>query len=95
MRNKKEKIIRSKPVISSFKPYDFDARLIDAENIDLNIEEWEAIRLKDTEGLNQMQCAEKMGISQSTFQKILTDAHRKTSKALVEGKSLRIDFNQI
>ena len=42
----------------------------------LKIEEAEALRLKDLLGLEQVECAELMGISR-TFQRILLDAHRR------------------
>lgn len=63
-------------------------RLIE-ENI-LRVEEVEALRLKDLEGLDQEQCAEKMEISRQTFQRILNDARRKVADSLVNGKAIRI-----
>jgi len=50
----------------------------------------EALRLKNVENLNQMQCAKQMNTSQSTLQRILTSAYQKISEALVEGKAIRI-----
>jgi predicted DNA-binding protein (UPF0251 family) len=60
------------------------------EEIVLKIEELEAMRLKDIEGLNQEQCAEKMNVSRQTFQLILEKARQKTALALVEGKAIRV-----
>lgn len=63
----------------------------------LKVEEIEAIRLKDLENLNQNECAEKMKISRPTFQRILTSARTKITRALIEGKALRVqggDFTQ-
>lgn len=62
----------------------------EAENI-LNLEELEAIRLKDLEGLEQREGAEKMGISRPTFQRILLSAREKIADSLVNGKTLRIE----
>ena len=59
------------------------------ENI-LYIEEVEALRLKDLEGLDQEQCAEKMAISRQTFQRILTEARKKVADSLVKGKAIKI-----
>lgn len=42
-------------------------------------------------GLDQGECAKRMKISQSTFQRILTSAHAKVSEALVKGKAICID----
>lgn len=60
-----------------------------AENI-LLLEEYEAIRLKDLEGLEQEVCAEQMQISRPTFQRILTIAHQKVANSLINGKGIRI-----
>ena len=43
----------------------------------LKLEELEAVRLKDLEGLEQSECAEKMGVSRPTFQRILLSAREK------------------
>jgi len=60
------------------------------EIIDLTDEELEAIKLKNVESLDQVEAAEKMGTSQSTFQRILSSAHKKISEALVMGKAIKI-----
>ena len=61
----------------------------DAE-IELKPEEVEALRLKDVKEMDQTNAAEKMGISQSSFQRVLTTARKKISSALFEGKIIRI-----
>ncbi|RLG37226.1 hypothetical protein DRN79_03515, partial [Methanosarcinales archaeon] len=57
----------------------------------LRIEELESIRLKDLLGMTQEEAARYMGVSQPTFHRILTEAHRKIAKALVEGNAIRIE----
>jgi nucleoid DNA-binding protein len=57
----------------------------------MSIEEAEAIRLKDLEGLEQEQGAEKMNISRPTFQRVLASARQKIADALLNGKAIRID----
>lgn len=59
------------------------------ENL-LKLEELEAIRLKDLDGLEQGQCAEKMEVSRGTFQRILLSAREKIADSLVNGKPIRI-----
>ena len=54
-------------------------------------EEAEALRLKHVKGLEQIVAAKCMGISQSTFQRILASAHLKVSDALISGKSIEIE----
>lgn len=60
------------------------------DSVELTAEEVEALRLKNIEGLDQHECAEKMQTSQSTFQRILVSAYKKISHALVDGKALKI-----
>lgn len=54
------------------------------------IEEVEAIRLKDIEGLDQQLCADAMGVSRATFQRILQRARYKVTSALVYGQTILI-----
>lgn len=60
------------------------------ENV-LKLEELEAIRLKDLEGLEQDECAERMQVSRPTFQRILLIARSKVADSLVSGKSIAIE----
>lgn len=59
--------------------------------VGLTMEEIEAVRLKDYLGVDQVQAARKMNTSQSTFQRILTSAHKKIAEGLIKGKALRIE----
>lgn len=63
------------------------------EVIELTLEEVEALRLKNIEGLDQINCAQKMKTSQSTFQRILSSAYKKISHAVIEGKAILISRN--
>lgn len=69
-----------------FRPMDIDETL---ENV-LQIEELEAIRLKDLEGLEQEECAKRMEISRPTFQRILSAARIKIADSLIHAKAIRI-----
>ena len=53
-------------------------------------EELEALRLAEIEGLYQAEASTRMGVARSTFQRIMTEARYKVTKALVEGKALQI-----
>lgn len=57
-------------------------------------EEAEALRLKNIKNLDQISSAKKMGISQSTFQRILSSAYRKVSEALITGNIIRLKENK-
>jgi predicted DNA-binding protein (UPF0251 family) len=60
------------------------------ENI-LKVEEIEAIRLRDLEGLEQVKCAEKMEISRQTFQRIYNEGKFKIADSLINGKAIRVE----
>jgi predicted Zn-ribbon and HTH transcriptional regulator len=57
----------------------------------LTVDEFEAIRLADLEGLYQEQAAREMNVSRQTFGRIIESAHRKVAEALVKGKALKIE----
>jgi len=50
------------------------------EEVVLSIEEAEAIRLKDLEGLGQEEGAQRMHISRTTFQRVLESGRRKAEE---------------
>jgi len=77
------------PRINFFKPA--GVPLAQLQEIRISIEEAEAVRLKDLEGLEQEECAQKMNISRSTFARILLSARQKTADALLNGKAIRIE----
>jgi len=60
------------------------------ETVTLKLEELEAMRLKDIEGLNQAECAELMSVSRQTFQNIIESARKKVALALTNGKGIHI-----
>lgn len=88
-RPKKERCIRCQPNALYFKPRGIP--LIHLEEVNLSLDELEAIRLADYEGLYHEQAAEKMGISRPTFGRILNEARRKLAEVLVDGKALKIE----
>jgi predicted DNA-binding protein (UPF0251 family) len=80
--------VSSVPLITYFKPAGI--RMNELEEVRLLVEEAESIRLKDLEGLEQEECAERMNISRSTFSRILDSARQKIADALLNGKAIRI-----
>jgi predicted DNA-binding protein (UPF0251 family) len=61
------------------------------QGVRLSVEEVEAIRLKELEGLEQEQCAEKMHISRPTFHRVLESGRKKLADALINGKAIQIE----
>ena len=76
------------PEATYFKPSGIPMQTL--EEVCLSVEEAEAIRLKDLEGLEQEDCAEKMSVSRPTFHRVLGAARQKIADALLNGKAIRI-----
>jgi predicted DNA-binding protein (UPF0251 family) len=84
----KRRLVRFNPNVTYFKPRAVPLSIL--EEVDLTIDELEAIRLCDLKDLDQIEAAKKMEISQSTLQRILASARQKIAEALIEGKAIRI-----
>ena len=78
----------SEPSTTFFKPAGVPMSTL--QEVVLTVDELESVRLKDHEGIGQVEAAEKMGISQPTFQRIYNSARKKIADAIVNGKALRI-----
>lgn len=87
-RPRKRRRISQEPTACIFKPSGIPLERLQIINI--LPEELEAMRLVELEGLSQVASAERMGISQSTFQRILDRARRLVTSVLVEQQALRI-----
>lgn len=81
------------PAVVYFKPRGIPAALL--EEVVLSVDEFEALRLADRDGLYQEEAAARMGVSRQTFGRILESAHRKTAEALTGGKALRIEGGEV
>jgi uncharacterized protein len=68
-----------------------DAPEASVQVIDMTIDEFEAVRLIDLEGLTQEECAERMAVARTTAQAIYNSARVKLAKCLVNGMELHID----
>jgi len=77
------------PQVTYFKPVGIPLRSL--EDVCLSVEEAEAIRLKDLEGLEQEECGERMHISRPTFSRVLESARKKLADALISGKAIRVE----
>ena len=88
-RPRRFRMVGFQPDVTYFKPAGI--RMIDLEESILTVEEFEAVRLKDLEELDQEEAAKKMDISQSTFHRLLLTARKKIADAIVNGKAIRIE----
>lgn len=84
----KPRRVSEMPRYTYFKPTGIPMPLL--EEVVLTVDEVEALRLKDMEKLEQHECAERMNVAQSTLQRILISAREKLTRAIIEGKALRI-----
>lgn len=72
----------------NFKPSGIPARFL--EKVLLEMDEFEAIRLCDYEGLNQIEAAERMSISRGTIQRLLSTGRAKVLDVIIHQKELII-----
>lgn len=85
--------VAGEPACKIFKPAGVPASSL--EEVVLSIDEYEAIRLADLEGLYHEHAAESMRVSRQTFGRIVEAARRKIARVLVEGLALRIEGGEI
>ena len=91
-RRKKVRYIQAMPSISQFSPRGKAGR---PDEVELRIDEFEAINLADHLGLDQSQGAQMMGISRPSFGRILRQARKVMADGLVNGKIIRIQGGNI
>jgi len=89
MRPKKTRWVKCSAAQRLFKPQTKSSS--SKQVIVLSLDEFEAIRLLDYEGLSQIQTAERMHVHRSTISRIATSAWEKVTQALVEIKTLKIE----
>jgi len=87
-RPRKIRRVSKPPICSRFKPVGIPARLLDV--VDLSVDEYEAVRLADYEGLEHKEAAEKMGISRPTFTRLIDQSRKKIASGIIEGKEISI-----
>jgi predicted DNA-binding protein (UPF0251 family) len=80
--------IRCHPEADYFRPRGIPAHRL--EEVNLTLDELEAIRLADLDGMYQEAAARKMNISRQTFGNIINSAHHKIADVLLHAKALKI-----
>jgi predicted DNA-binding protein (UPF0251 family) len=65
------------------------------DEVILSMDEFEAIRLADFDGLYHDRAAEKMNVSRQTFGRIIETARHKIAQVLIKGLVLRIEGGEI
>ena len=88
-RPRKPRAVRRQPEAVYFKPAGVPLRVL--REVTLGLDEVEALRLADLEGLSHEEVGEMMEVSRATAGRILAEARRKTALALVEGQAIRVE----
>ncbi len=87
------RFINVQPNVTVFKPGGIPARSL--ETVELQLDELEALRLSDLEGLYHEEAASQMGVSRATFGRIIERARRKVADTLINGKMIVIQGGNI
>jgi predicted DNA-binding protein (UPF0251 family) len=85
-RNPKCRYVNGEPAVTVYKPAGVPRNQLDS--VEIGLDEVEALRLADREGLYQEAAAARMGISRPTFSRLIESARRKLAEALLEGKMI-------
>lgn len=88
-RRKKRRVVQDMPEAVFFKPQGIPMR--DLERLIISVEEFEALRLVDKEGLMQQEAADQMGVSRPTLSRILGKARKGVAEALTSGWAIEIE----
>ena len=91
-RKKKVRYIQKMPPISQFSPRGKPGR---PDEVELTVDQFEAIRLADFEGFDQVEGAQFMGVSRPSFGRILRGGRKVVADALVNGKTIRIRIGNV
>ena len=86
-RPKKPRFVSGYPTLTAFIPQGVPI----SGEVMLTVEELEAVRLSDFEGLDQESAANLMEVSRQTYGRLLAKARHYISEALITGKALRIE----
>ena len=89
MRPKKTRWVKCDPGERCFRPQHIPSNRLDG--ICITLDEFEAVRLADYEGLKQEEAAKRLKISRPTFSRIIASARNKIGDALVNIKAIKIE----
>ncbi|MGM0453942.1 MAG: DUF134 domain-containing protein [Thermodesulfobacteriota bacterium] len=85
----KKRIVSHNPDVSYFKPRGIP--MFELVESVLTVDECEALRLADYEGLSHEAAGGEMGVSRATFGRIIERARKTVADALINGKAIRIE----
>ncbi|MFO7643244.1 MAG: DUF134 domain-containing protein [Desulfosarcina sp.] len=88
-RPRKDRLVAFNPTVSYFKPRGIP--MIDLAEVCITVDEREALRLADLDGLSHEESGRCMGVSRATFGRILQQARQTVADALINGKAIKVD----
>jgi predicted DNA-binding protein (UPF0251 family) len=91
-RRKKVRYIQKMPQIAYFSPRGKAGR---PEEIELKLDQFEAVKISDYQGYSQLEGAKFMGISRPSFGRILNEGRRIVAEAISTGKILKIRMGDV
>jgi predicted DNA-binding protein (UPF0251 family) len=65
--------------------------MLDLDEVCITVDEREALRLADLDGLSHEDSGQCMGVSRATFGRILHKARQTVADALINGKAIKVD----
>lgn len=89
VRPQKDRLVKIDPRINYFKPR--GVPMIDLEQVQLTVDELEALRLADFLGMSHEQAGTQMGVSRATFGRIVEQARKTVADALIHGKAINVE----
>ena len=92
-RPKNNRIVHEPPIFTEFKPAGVPATGL--KQVLLTLDEFEAMRLADFLGMSHEEAAEEMGISRSTFSRLIEKSRKKIAEFIFQGRLLTIDGGNI
>ncbi|MEA2091584.1 MAG: DUF134 domain-containing protein [Campylobacterota bacterium] len=91
-RRRKSRIVDADYSEVCFKPCGVERKSL--ERVVIYEDEMEAIRLADLESMYQQECSDKMGISRTTFSRLVESARKKIADALLNQKAIRVKIRE-
>ena len=88
VRPRRTRRISFQPDVTYFKPAGI--HMVHLKETVLSFDELEAIRLVDSEGMEQGKAGKRMKISQSTLSRLLRTGRKKLADAIIQGNAIKI-----
>ena len=89
VRPQKDRLVNIDPQVNYFKPR--GVPMVDLEQVELTVDELEALRLADFLGMSHEQAGKQMGVSRATFGRIVEQARKTVADALIHGRAINVE----